>query len=107
MKRLLILFITIFLIGCAPKFIINTDSYGTSMVNSYEKVFSNAQFDSIAIADTIPNDLSKWIQLPLNEYEEGWFYQYLYIKKLGQNEQIYRLEKIGEDSVFITKRIIK
>ena len=35
------------------------------------------------------------------------FYQYLYIKKLGKNEQIYRLEKVGEDSVFITKRIIK
>jgi hypothetical protein len=83
MKKLLTLFITILLLGCAPKVIINTDSYGTSMINSYEKVFSNAQFDSIAIADSIPNDLSKWIQLPLNEYEEGWFYQYLYIKKLG------------------------
>jgi len=107
MKKLLTLFITILLLGCTPKVIINTDSYGTSMINSYEKVFSNAQFDSIAIADSIPNDLTKWITLPLKDYEGVGFYQYLYIKKLGQNEQIYRLEKVGEDSVFITKRIIK
>ena len=31
----------------------------------------------------------------------------MFIKKLGKGEVIYRLEKIGEDSVFITKRVIK
>jgi len=74
MKKLLTLFITILLLGCTPKIIINTDSYGTSMINSYEKVFSNIQFDSIAIADSIPNDLNKWKKLPLQDYEGSRFY---------------------------------
>lgn len=107
MKKLLALFITILLLGCTPKIITNIDSYETSMINSYEKVFSNAQFDSIAVADSISSNLTEWKALPLKDDEGDVFYQYLYIKKLGQNEQIYRLEKIGKDSVFITKRIIK
>ena len=107
MKKLLLFIIPLLLGACAPKTIVVPDTYGSVMINSFEKNFSIDQFDSIAIADTIPNDLSKWKTLYLKDFEGEPFAQYLYIKRLGQEESIYRLEKVGTDSVFITKRITK
>ena len=109
MKKLLIFILFFVALGaCTPKIIVeNQDLQGTIMINSFEKSFSNEQFDSIAFSDSIPNDLKKWHALYLKDNEGIGFAQYMFIKKLGKGEIIYRLEKIGEDSVFITKRVIK
>lgn len=108
MKKLLIFILFFITLGaCAPKNVVQ-DLEGTIMINSFEQSFSNEQFDSIAYADTIPNNLEEWRVLYLKDAEEDvWFAQYMFIKQLGKGEAIYRLEKIGEDSVFITKRVIK
>lgn len=109
MKKLLIFILFFIALGaCAPKIIIEDQNLqGTIMINSFEKSFSNEQFDSIAIADSISNDLKKWHVLYLRDDEGKGYAQYMFIKKLKEEEIIYRLEKIGEDSVFITKRITK
>ena len=99
------LLVTIIIGACTPKVVLTSDNYGSAMINSFEKTFSIEQFDSIAISDTIPNNLDKWQVIPLKDFEGDPFNLYLYVKKLGEEEIIYRLEKIGEDSVHITKRI--
>lgn len=105
-----ILFISLSLSFCtSSKNTVNDKSsnYGSSMINLFEDNFTEEQFDSICNADTIPSDLLKWHKNYIRDYEtrEGKT-QYLFIKKLGNDEQIYRLEKVG-NTYNITKRIIK
>lgn len=69
--------------------------------------YSIEQFDSMCIADTIPNSLSLWEQVPLLEYEtKNKVVLHLYMKELGKTESVYKVEKISDDSVKILKRII-
>lgn len=79
---------------------------GSVMRNAFEGHYSNGQFDSICAKDSIPNNLGKWNINRFTDYETNdALNEYLYIKALGSEERIYRLEKIGGDSFKITKRI--
>ena len=74
MKKLLIFILFFVALGaCTPKIIVeNQDLQGTIMINSFEKSFSNEQFDSIAFSDSIPNDLKKWPYKNMNSFTEIW-----------------------------------
>lgn len=84
-----------------------TATDGTSMKNAFERLFTPSQFDSICVADSLPSDLNKWHRMAFRDHEtRKGEYEYLFIKRLGKGEQVYRLEKIGT-SYKITKREIR
>lgn len=107
MRKLLFGAILAFLAACGSQKQVTKVTYGMSMKNAFENVFSKAQFDSICFADSLPTDLKKWQKTQFRDFEtsEGET-MYLFIKRLGNGEQIYRLEERG-DSFKITKREIK
>lgn len=80
------------------------DEYGNDMFEQ-EYSLSKMQFDSLCISDTLPNDLDKWEKMYIrNAITRKGEALYLYIKKLGKQQSIYRAEKMSNDSVYITKR---
>ena len=107
MRKLLFGALLAFLVACGSQKQVSKETYGMSMKNAFENVFSKAQFDSICFADSLPTDLRKWQRTQFRDFEtrEGET-MYLFIKRLGKGEQIYRLEERG-DSFKITKREIK
>lgn len=81
-------------------------TYGTSMRILYDREFTYRQFDSICVADTIPINLDLWKKLTSVDYETNKAIdEYLYIKRLGVNEELFRLMIIDEDTYNIYKRI--
>lgn len=82
-------------------------TYGTSMRILYDKDFTYAQFDSICVVDVIPQDLEQWISHSAQDYETGkMITEYLFIKSIdSNNEEIYRLIILDEDTYNIYKRI--
>lgn len=108
MKKILIALGICFMLACASQHQITDSVNGLSMKNAFERSFTASQFDSICTADSLPTDLLKWQRTAIRDFEtrEG-SYEYLFIKRLGKGEQIYRLEKINDDVYKITKREIK
>ena len=107
MKKLLFVAIFAILAACSAQKRTSDVTYGLSMKNAFERVFSRSQFDSICVADSLPSDLRKWRRTQIRDFEtrEGET-MYLFIKRLGNGEQIYRLEEVG-GGFKITKREIK
>lgn len=84
------------------------EEYGTIMVNAFEDYYTKAQFDSICQTDTISANLKDWYMIPLRDSESKEnVSQYMYIKRLGNNESIYRLQEINKNRYKITKRITR
>ena len=82
------------------------ETYATSMRILYERDFSRAQFDSICVADTIPVDLKLWKSYSMRDYETNKLItEYLYIKRLGANEEMFRLMMPTDSTYNIIKRI--
>lgn len=108
MKKILFITLFGFFIGCAPKEVMTNDiPFGSSMRNVVDNVFTVEQFDSICVSDSIPSDLSKWQKLQYRDFETGTgTTDYLFIKRIGQNEQIYRVSKTL-DKYKVTKREVK
>lgn len=80
--------------------------YDNIMFNTYESYYNQSQLDSICTVDGLEYDLDEWIQVYLRDDEtKEVIFQYLYIKKLGENEIIYRVEKINGNLYKITKRV--
>jgi uncharacterized protein YceK len=81
-------------------------TYGTSMRILYDRDFTRAQFDSICVADTIPMNLELWKAYSSRDYEtSAVITEYMYIKRLGANEELFRLMIKEEDLYNIYKRI--
>ena len=108
MKKILsLIFAIVFLCACGTKKAV-VDEYvtGNVMKNAFESTFTYSQFDSICKADTIPVNLTDWHIVYIRDYETREVkIQYLFIKRLGKNESIYRLETIDDSKFKITKRI--
>ena len=80
---------------------------GGTMIRTMNGNYSIAQFDSMCVSDTLPNDFSKWEVLWLKDDETGAkITLYIYMKESGKNESSYKVEKISNDSVKIIKRVI-
>ncbi len=78
-----------------------------SMKIVYERDFNPYQFDSLCVADTIPQLLTKWRKSNIYDYEtQKSIDEYLYIKRLGTNESIYRLILKDEETYNVRKRIV-
>lgn len=107
MKKILVLFILLLALSCTPKIVINDSNKGDIMIKTMNGNYSNEQFDSMCVADTLPNDFSKWQTFYAADYETGdKIIIYLYLKECGTNESVYKVECISDDSVKIIKRVI-
>ena len=82
------------------------ENYGLSMRILYNREFTYTQFDSICVADTIPANLSLWKAYSSRDYEtNNIITEYLYIKRLGANEEMFRLIMVNDSTYNIYKRI--
>lgn len=105
MKKLFyifILFITI--ISCSP---VSWQQIGNgeTMRNEYELNYTEQQFDSVCVVDSLPNDLSLWLSVPMRDYEEkNPILKYMYIKRMDSLEVIYIIKKQNE-KYNVSKRI--
>lgn len=109
MKRLIFIFITFLIASCTPKYLLNEmDDKGDLMFRPMNGKYSNEQFDSMCVADTLPRSLNGWNFMGLKDYETNdKVYLYFYMKENGKDEVVYKIEKINnKDSVKIIKRII-
>ena len=105
---LLMIAVGLSLVGCGlfRKAPTTPENYGLSMRILYDREFTRAQFDSICVADTIPMNLDLWKAYSTNDYETNDIItEYLYIKRLGLNEELFRLMIKDEDTYNIYKRI--
>lgn len=108
MKKLFYLLFGFMVLACSPKVINGGDEgLGNVMTNAINKKVSIAQFDSICLADTLPNKLTEWKFLGLKEYEShNRVSLFMYLKRNGKTESMYRVEDTMDDSVKIIKRVI-
>ena len=107
MKKILGLILSILIISCTPKVVVDNTKKGDTMMKIMNGNYSFAQFDSMCVADTLPKDFSKWQTLWLKDYEtKDKVTLYLYMKECGKTESVYKVEKISDDSVKIIKRVI-
>lgn len=96
----------LFICACTSLNTSFTTEYNNTMRNEYEGYYTQYQLDSICGVDNIENDLSKWIIIGLRDDESKEnVSQYIYIKSLGENECIYRVQKMENGLYKITKRI--
>lgn len=110
MKKIFAFIIGFGMLACSPK--ITTDggeaNIGNVMANVINKKMSMAQFDSLCNADTLPNNLGYWQFLGLKEYENNQRVSlFMYMKRNGGNEAVYRVEETMDDSVKVIKRVIE
>ena len=107
MKKIFVFILGFVLLSCNPKVIEKVEK-GDIMINTMKGKYSYAQFDSMCVADTLPRELDEWKFLGLVDYEtKGRHSLFLYMKSNGRNEIVYKVEEMMNDSVKITKRIIK
>jgi hypothetical protein len=108
MKKLFYLFISLLILACTPKSIVdgNKDMGNTMLLNFSGKI-SMAQFDSMCVADTLPKNLMDWKFLGLKDYESNQRVSlFMYMKRNNKEEIMYRAEDTMDDSVKIIKRLI-
>lgn len=106
MKKIFGFILCFIILSCSPK-ITESVEKGDIMVNTMKGKYTYAQFDSMCIADTLPQKLAEWKFLGLREYESRQRASlFLYMKSNGRYETVYKVEETMDDSVRITKRII-
>ena len=108
MKKIFVFIIGVIAFSCSPKITDGGGEYGNVMTNAINKKVSMAQFDSICIADTLPRNLGHWKFLGLKDYETTKRVSlFMYLKRSGKTESMYRVEETMDDSVKIIKRVIE
>jgi hypothetical protein len=108
MKKLFYLFVSLFILACTPKSIIDgTENMGNTMLLNFNGKLSMEQFDSMCVADTLPKSLMDWKFLGLKDYESNQRVSlFMYMKRNNKEEIMYRAENTMDDSVKIIKRLI-
>ena len=108
MKKLFYLFISLLILACTPKSIVDgNENMGNTMLLDFNGKISMAQFDSMCVADTLPKSLMDWKFLGLKDYENNERVSlYVYMKRNSKEEIMYRAEDTMDDSVKIIKRLI-
>ena len=114
----LVIFVLIFsTIGCGnchwfckkkPTETENVLGSGRKMVALYNKGITNAQLDSICVADTLSMDFNDWLNTFFVDYEtRDTIFKHTFIKSTGgKNEAIYVVTE-WKDSLAIIKRVTK
>ena len=66
--------------------------------------FTKYQFDSLCVADSLPNDLKKWLYWEFIDYEDNkTIKEFIYIKKVNEDDIMYRV--IVDDNYNVMKRL--
>ena len=109
-KFIIFLALLIVFLSCGPGRKVqnnNNGVYSYSMQILFDKSFSLYQFDSLCVADTLPRGLEKWRKADFYDFEtEQKLLEYYYIKRLGNNETVYRLLKEDEKTYNVLKRVV-
>jgi hypothetical protein len=108
MKKLFYLFISLLILACTPKSIVDgNENMGNTILLDFNGKISMAQFDSMCVADTLPKSLADWKFLGLKDYESNQRVSlFMYMKRNNKEEIMYRAEETMDDSVKIIKRLI-
>ena len=105
MKSIFYFIALFFMLSCSEKVIVKDNVFnGKSIINTMNGKYSIAQFDSMCIADTLPNNLSEWIVLYTKDYETG---EKIKLYSTYKNNVVYKVENANDDSIKIIKRISK
>lgn len=114
MKRLLIILTTLIglliIVGCGNTGKVHKSDWyyaGTShMVSVYDMPISVHQLDSICVADTLSNDLTKWHKSMFIDFEtRDTVYKHTFIKRYSETEEVIYIINEYRDSLSINKRI--
>lgn len=78
--------------SCGTNKKIVTNNLHATMKIMIDESFNRQQFDSLCVADTINPDYTKWLVMPFVDYETNeTVHEYVYIKKINEDEIMYRL----------------
>ncbi len=88
----------------------NTEIVLGAEQNMYQTTYSysNAQVDSMCVADYLPRNLDEWLKRSYTDYETNQTVaRYLYIKELNNNnEMIYIITPKGEIYVVSKRKVV-
>ena len=106
MKKIFAFIVGFIVLSCNPK-IVNGIEKSKIISTTMKGKYSMAQFDSMCVADSLPRNLGYWDFLGLKDYESHERASlFFYIKNLGTDDVIYKVEETMDDSVKITKRLM-
>ncbi len=107
MKKIFLSLISVIVLSCTPRYFSYESEKGDTMLKTMNGKYSNEQFDSMCVADTLPRSILSWKYIDFKDYETNEKIGiYFFIKERGKTESVYKVEKINNDSVKIIKRII-
>lgn len=106
MKKIFVFIVGCIALSCNPK-MINGIEKSKIISTPMKGKYSMAQFDSMCVADSLPRNLGYWDFLGLKDYETKQRTSlFFYIKNMGTDDILYKVEETMDDSVKITKRLM-
>lgn len=99
MKKIIIIFISLFLaFACSPKI----------MMNSIKGTYNMHQVDSICNVERLPDDLTKWHGTTLYDYETNErIDQYVFIKEYSRKNEVIYTITVDDSTYYFTKRVVE
>jgi hypothetical protein len=106
MKKIFVFIVGCLALSCNPKMASSIEK-GKLIMTPMKGKYSMAQFDSMCVADSLPRNLGHWEFLGLKDYESHERTAlFFYMKNIGTDDILYKVEETMDDSVKITKRLM-
>jgi len=99
MKKIIIIFVSLFLaFACSPKI----------MMNSIKGTYNIHQVDSICNVERLPDDLTEWHGTTLYDYETNErINQYVLIKEYNRKSEVIYTITVDDSTYYFTKRVVE
>lgn len=99
MKKIIIIFVSLFLaFACSPKI----------MMNSIKGTYNIHQVDSICNVERLPDDLTEWHGTTLYDYETNErINQYVFIKEYNRKSEVIYTITVDDSTYYFTKRVVE
>jgi uncharacterized protein YxeA len=99
MKKIIIIFVSLFLaFACSPKI----------MMNSIKGTYNIHQVDSICNVERLPDDLTEWHGTTLYDYETNErINQYVFIKEYNRKNEVIYTITVDDSTYYFTKRVVE
>jgi hypothetical protein len=99
MKKIIIIFVSLFLaFACSPKI----------MMNSIKGTYNIHQVDSICCVERLPDDLTEWHGTTLYDYETNErINQYVFIKEYNRKNEVIYTITVDDSTYYFTKRVVE
>ena len=99
MKKIIIISIFLFLsLACSQK----------TMINSIKGTYNIHQVDSICNVEKLPDDLTKWHETILYDYETNEeINQYVFIKEYNRKNEVIYTITVDDSIYYFTKRVVE